>query len=54
VDRTLGNGLRALGGCALVCMIGMMQWTCKPTPSRAAPGVKPALSQAILICLQGP
>jgi len=45
---------RAVGGCALACMMGTTQWTCSPIPSRAAPGMKPAPRQAALTCLQGP
>jgi hypothetical protein len=35
-------------------MIGIRQWTCRPTPSRAAPCAKPAPSQVDLICPHGP
>ena len=51
---TCGRGLLARGGCGAPCIIGLMQSTLRPAPSRAAPRANPALSQAAAICPHGP
>jgi hypothetical protein len=51
---TCGKGLRARGGWSFPCMIGMTQSPCRPRPSLAAPGTKPAPRHAAVICAQAP
>jgi hypothetical protein len=53
VESIRGSGLLALARWRTPCRIGRMQSAIRPKPSFAAPCLKPACVQAVLICLHG-